>query len=324
MRKFLIGLVVVIGALWAWNASLFAPKPEPGATKLLAHRGVHQTFDLDGVEADTCTAERIHPPTHQFIENTIPSMQAAFDAGADVIEIDVHPTPDGELAVIHDWTLDCRTDGTGVTRETPMSVLRTLDIGYGYTADGGETYPLRGQGVGLMPTFDEVMDAFPEGRFLVNFKSDDSLDGEAVAARLAAHPEWRERIWASYGGWRPAQLLEAEAGVPGVWNDQTKDCVFGYLALGWTGRVPEACHDRFVMVPVNLRRLMWGWPHRFEARMNAAGSDVVLIGPYGSGDPGTTGIDSEELLDQVPRRFGGYVWTNKVEVIGPLLAARDG
>ncbi len=27
-----------------------------------------------------------------------------------------------------------------------MSELKTLDIGYGYTADGGKSFPFRGQG----------------------------------------------------------------------------------------------------------------------------------------------------------------------------------
>jgi glycerophosphoryl diester phosphodiesterase len=41
-------------------------------------------------------------PTHGFIENTIPSMQAAVAAGAQVIELDVHLTPDNVFAVFHD------------------------------------------------------------------------------------------------------------------------------------------------------------------------------------------------------------------------------
>ncbi len=59
------------------------------------------------------------PPTHGYLENTIASMQASFEAGADIVELDVHPTTDGRFAVFHDWTLDCRTDGHGVTRERP-------------------------------------------------------------------------------------------------------------------------------------------------------------------------------------------------------------
>ncbi|MFG3757139.1 glycerophosphodiester phosphodiesterase family protein, partial [Klebsiella pneumoniae] len=75
----------------------------------------------------------MRPPTHPYLENTIASLQAAFAAGADIAEVDVHPTTDGQFAVFHDWTLDCRTNGSGVTREHAMAELRTLDIGYGYT-----------------------------------------------------------------------------------------------------------------------------------------------------------------------------------------------
>ena len=39
-------------------------------------------------------------------ENTIAAFRAARDLGADGIELDVHATWDGELAVIHDYTRD--------------------------------------------------------------------------------------------------------------------------------------------------------------------------------------------------------------------------
>ena len=169
-------------------------------TQLIAHRGVHQTFHRENLEGDTCTAERIYPPEHDYLENTLRSMEAAFAAGADIVELDVHPTTDGHFAVIHDWTVDCRTEGTGETRSHDLAYLKTLDVGYGYTADGGETYPFRGKGVGLMPSFDEVMAAFPDKKFLVNYKSNEEREGDMLAAMVAEHPEWRAAIWGAYGG----------------------------------------------------------------------------------------------------------------------------
>jgi glycerophosphoryl diester phosphodiesterase len=102
LRVILFAPAVFIASVLAFNWSGFRGLGAEGAPRLIAHRGVHQTFDADGVENDTCTAQRIHPPTHEFIENTIPSMRAAFDAGASVVELDVHLTPDGEFAVMHD------------------------------------------------------------------------------------------------------------------------------------------------------------------------------------------------------------------------------
>ena len=49
---------------------------------------------------------------------------------------------------------------------------------------------------------------------------------------------------------------------------------------------------------------------------------MILLGPYTAGDPGTAGIDTPELLAQVPDGFVGYLWTNKIETIGPLAAQR--
>ncbi|MFP3499262.1 glycerophosphodiester phosphodiesterase family protein, partial [Pseudomonas sp. SIMBA_059] len=83
----------------------------------MAHRGLAQTFTMEGITGETCTAERIHEPEHPYLENTIPSMEAAFGAGADVVELDVQLTKDGDFAVFHDWMLDCRTEGTGQIRD---------------------------------------------------------------------------------------------------------------------------------------------------------------------------------------------------------------
>jgi glycerophosphoryl diester phosphodiesterase len=158
-------LLLLIGFVFANNTNLFRAANPNVQSELLAHRGIAQRFDERDVRADTCTASRMLPPRHALLENTIASMQASFEAGADIVEFDVHPTTDGQFAVFHDWTVDCRTDGRGVTREHSMPELKKLDIGYGYTADGGRTYPFRGQGVGLMPSLDEVLSAFP-GRSL--------------------------------------------------------------------------------------------------------------------------------------------------------------
>ncbi len=89
---------------------MFSFQTPSGSPKYIAHRGVHQTYHRNNLTNETCTAERIDAPSHTFLENTIASMQAAFEAGADIVELDVHPTTDNKLAVFHDWTVDCRTN----------------------------------------------------------------------------------------------------------------------------------------------------------------------------------------------------------------------
>jgi glycerophosphoryl diester phosphodiesterase len=63
-----------------------------------------------------------------------------------------------------------------------MADLKILDVGYGYTADGGKTFPFRGKGVGLMPSLAEVLQTFPGRRLLINVKSNDPAEGEKLAS----------------------------------------------------------------------------------------------------------------------------------------------
>ena len=139
-RRILLVAAIFVAAVYLLNASWLAPAPS-GKAQFIAHRGQHQNFDRTGLTNDSCTATMIRPPIVDEIENTLPAMQAAFAAGASIVELDVHPTTDGKFAVFHDWTLDCRTEGTGETRSHDMAYLKTLDVGYGYTADGGQTFP---------------------------------------------------------------------------------------------------------------------------------------------------------------------------------------
>jgi glycerophosphoryl diester phosphodiesterase len=203
-------------------------------------------------------------------------------------------------------------------------VLKTLDVGYGYTADGGATFPLRGKGVGLMPTLPEVLARFPDRQFLINFKSNRAEEGEALGQLVAEHPEWRGSLWGSYGGPAPTQKsVERISDFRGYHGRSLIQCLRAYLALGWTGSVPEACRNTIVVVPSNLTWAMWGWPHKFTRRMEQAGTRVILVGPYwGGGVNFHAGFDSLEALEAVPVGFAGYVWTNRIELIGPELEQR--
>lgn len=318
------GLALFVLVVVVFNLSAFEAPHRNAAPHLIAHRGVHQTHSHDNLDNDTCTARLINTPTHDLLENTLPSMEAAFAADAEVVELDIHLTPEKQFAVFHDWTVDCRTNGTGVTERLAMDYLRTLDIGHGYTADGGETYPLRGTGVGLMPTLPEVFARFPGQSFLINFKSTRTEEGEALAALISNHPEWRAALWGVYGGAEPTdRSLELIPGLTGYTRKSTMSCLIDYELTGWTGLVPESCHATVVLVPANLAWAIWGWPHKFTRRMEAAGSQVILVGPFENGDMGTRGIDSLDELHYVPEGFGGYVWTNRIELIGPALKARQ-
>ncbi|MGZ8562584.1 MAG: glycerophosphodiester phosphodiesterase [Candidatus Limnocylindria bacterium] len=98
-------------------------------------------------------------------ENTLPSFQLAVEMGADAIELDVHLTKDGKLAVIHDETLDRTTDLTGTVDSMTMAQIRRADAGYRFEpADG--TFPFRGKKL-RVPTLGDVLAWLPDGVGLV-------------------------------------------------------------------------------------------------------------------------------------------------------------
>ena len=68
---------------------------------------------------------------HEAPENTLPSIARALEAGAEAIEVDVQPTRDGALVVIHDETLERTTDGAGRVDAHTLAELRALDAGDG-------------------------------------------------------------------------------------------------------------------------------------------------------------------------------------------------
>lgn len=321
MRKFLayslLALVATALFIYVNNATIFAERP-PGKPTLLAHRGLAQNFDRTDLKADTCTAAHMLPTNHAYLENTIASMEAAFDVGADAIELDIHPTTDGKFAVFHDWTLDCRTDGQGVTRRHSMQQLKSLDIGYGYTADGGKTFPLRGKGIGKMPSLDEVLTRFPDRDFLINVKSADAQEGAMLGDRLAQLPSAQRDRLMVYGSEEAlAPLREKVPDVRALSKASAKACLLRYMAYGWTGYVPDACRHTLVAVPLNVAPWVWGWPNLFLNRMEGAGSRVFVQGDYHGG--WSTGIDTGKDLARLPEGYSGGVFTDRIEVIAPLV-----
>ncbi|WP_102866824.1 glycerophosphodiester phosphodiesterase family protein [Pseudovibrio exalbescens] len=309
--------------LYLTNASWIAGIGSTTEAHLIAHRGVHQTYHRENLADDTCTATRIDPPKHGYLENTIASMKKAVELGADVVEIDIHPTTDGKLAVFHDWTLECRSNASGETRSKSMSELKALDIGWGYTADDGQSFPFRGTGTGLMPDLTEVFDALPEARFLINYKSKQALEAEHFVAFLQEQPERLDQVWGVYG--HPVPVNYTLARVPNLHSftkQRTKQCLKKYFLFGWSGYVPSQCRGTVIGVPSDYTWMVWGWPNRFAARLKAQGSTVIAMGPVGD-TQASDGLDSGDAFRAL-QHFDGYIWTNKIEVLGPLsLKRRD-
>lgn len=118
----------------------------------------------------------------QAPENTLEAFRLGVEAGADAIELDVHLTTDGELAVVHDATLDRTTDRTTTVASASMADIRTADAGWAFPGPNGD-YPFRGKGL-TVPTLGEVLAWLPSGVGLaVEIKAETAAD--AVVETLA-------------------------------------------------------------------------------------------------------------------------------------------
>ena len=319
-KKQIIGIFLLILAVFSLiNASWLAPTPV-GKPKLMAHRGVYHLYDKTGVGRDDCTAIRIKPPEHDIFENTVRSMQIAVGKGADMVEVDIAPTKDGAMVLFHDWTLDCRTDGTGETRDKTLAELKALDVGYGYSADGGKTYPLRGKGIGQMPTLQEGLAALPKTPILFNFKSNDADEADELAAIIKASGRDSAKLGDGfYGAQAPVDRIRKL--MPGTWafsKDEAKACTKAYVATGWTGIVPGACKGTALFIPLNYQWTMWGWPNRLISRMKMVGAKVIVFGPYDK-DNANGGLTEPQQLGDIPESFNGYVWVEDISAVGPAL-----
>jgi glycerophosphoryl diester phosphodiesterase len=104
----------------------------------------------------------------QAPENTLAAFQLGLDQGCEGIELDIHPTADGEIVVCHDPTIDRTTDGSGMIYKKTLSEIKKYDAGRWF----GEAF--RGQAI---PTLGEVFDLVPEP-IMINIEVKDAYGGE--------------------------------------------------------------------------------------------------------------------------------------------------
>lgn len=86
-------------------------------------------------------------------ENTLESIQTAADMGVDWVELDVKLTADDVPIIFHDDSLERVTNGQGLVKDTPYSVIKELDAGSWF----GDTFA----GVKI-PTLEEAVERILE------------------------------------------------------------------------------------------------------------------------------------------------------------------
>jgi glycerophosphoryl diester phosphodiesterase len=193
-------------------------------------------------------------------ENTLAAFQAAIDASADGIELDVTRCATGEIVVIHDDTLDRTTNGAGRVDGLPFFGLRELDAGAWFGAQ------FAGQRI---PTLGEVLDlAGRRVRVNIEIKGrnvrGDGLE-EEVAEQVRARGLQGSVILSSFN---PAALVRAKRAA----SDLQRALLYApdlpvYLAHAWALPLvrPEALHPKYTMV--DSRYVHWAHGHGYRVNV---------------------------------------------------------
>ena len=110
-------------------------------------------------------AHRGFPLDHA--ENTLGAFQAALDAGADILETDVHLSKDGVVVVAHDPDLTRIARRPGLVSDFTHKELASMDLGFG---EG-------------FPSLAELLTAFPDAKFNIDLKTRSSVEPFADVIR---------------------------------------------------------------------------------------------------------------------------------------------
>jgi glycerophosphoryl diester phosphodiesterase len=142
--------------------------------------------------------------THQGGEDEHPSgtmyaFRESLALGADMLELDVQPTKEGQLVVLHDQGLQRTTGAAQSVYDTPLAAVQKLDAAYNFVPGEGtevgkpaSSYPLRGVRTGdkraplgytgddfRIPTLEEVLKAFPDVPINIEIKGRSDADSQS-------------------------------------------------------------------------------------------------------------------------------------------------
>jgi glycerophosphoryl diester phosphodiesterase len=135
-------------------------------------------------------------------ENTLTAFRAAIAAGAAMCELDVQPTRDHALVVIHDDTVDRTTDGQGAVKEMTLAELKRLDAGARFA-------PRRDEPI---PTLDEVFAATAD-QCALNIELKSGQVEEEVVALMRKWKALETSMVSSFDWVRLARVRELEVAV---------------------------------------------------------------------------------------------------------------
>jgi glycerophosphoryl diester phosphodiesterase len=212
---------------------------------VLARRdGLHPFLDQPGPVAIAHRGGAEEAP-----ENTLEAFGTAVALGYRYLETDAHVSRDGVVVAFHDPNLDDTTDGAGAIAALSIAEIQAADAGYTFSADGGRTFPFRGQGVRI-PRLEELLLRWSEARVNIDPKADACVEPlVALIDRLGA---WDRVGIGSFSDRRLGRVRELSRGR--ACTSMGPRAVAGARAAALCGLMPRAGAD-CVQVPLRRGRI---------------------------------------------------------------------
>jgi glycerophosphoryl diester phosphodiesterase len=197
----------------------------------------------------------------EWPSNTMVAFRNAANAGADVLDTDMHMTKDGVLVLMHDSTVDRTTNGKGEIRNLLFSEIRKLNAGYYFTLDDGRSFPYRQQAV-QVPSVEELFQEFPEKRLGIEIKDSDPVEAQRFCELIRKY-KMQDQVLVSSFGQANMDVFRAECpevATSATANEVRRFLTFQYVHLTRTiapaydsFQVPEAALGRVVISPAFLK-----------------------------------------------------------------------
>jgi glycerophosphoryl diester phosphodiesterase len=163
----------------------------------------------------------------EFPSNTMYAFRKAVRAGADMLELDIGVTRDGKVIVMHDTTVDGKTNGHGTVVSKTLRQIKRLDAAFWFAPRAAEhyshslprrAYRFRGIATGrrepptgfraadfCVPTLAQVLKAFPRTPINIEIKgrtpdeaTEEYVQNAEVLAALLKDTKRRDLIVVSF------------------------------------------------------------------------------------------------------------------------------
>jgi glycerophosphoryl diester phosphodiesterase len=173
-------------------------------------------------------------------ENTLAAIELAMNSSAEIIEIDVHLTKDGEVVVIHDKSVDRTTNGTGLIGDLTLAQIRELDAGSWFSES------FAGQKI---PFLSEVMEMVNgQKKLLIEIKSG-VKDFPGIDAKVVEMIKQYDALdWCIVQSFDDKTLIEINRQWPEVCLHKLIVFKFRLLPLSFDGSIRHFSHKKYSFV----------------------------------------------------------------------------